>query len=119
MISKVFGKAEVILMMLKSNKSKSPVGGQPLSSAVWKKMGRSFGWLALVFIVLSIISGFAWDLRTSGLMSTLTGGFVNRMVAIDLHTYALVPLVLTLVIHIALGARSHLTPNGRNKANDR
>jgi hypothetical protein len=82
-------------------------------------MGRSFGWLALVFTILSMISGFAWDVRTSKLMSTLTDGFVNRMVAIDLHTYVLIPLVLTLVIHITLGVRSHLMPKGRIKANDR
>jgi succinate dehydrogenase/fumarate reductase cytochrome b subunit len=90
-----------------------------LSSAVWQKMGGSLGWLALVFIILNIISGLAWDVRTSNLLSTLTGGFLNRMVATDLHTYVLIPLVLTLVIHIALGVRSHLMPKGRIKANDR
>ena len=105
-------------MMLQSNGSESARGGWLLSGDVWTRIGRWFGWVTLVFIVLIMVSGFAWDVRTSDLVSTLTGGILNRMVAIDLHTYVLIPLVLTLIVHVTLGVRGRLTGNGKHDDSD-
>jgi uncharacterized membrane protein len=89
-----------------------------LSNDVWTRIGQWFGWVTLIFIILIMVSGFAWDVRTSGLVSTLTGGILSRMVAVDLHTYVLIPLVLTLIVHVTLGVRGHLIGNGKRDDSD-
>ena len=72
-----------------------------MSASIWDRMGRWSGWLALLFLVVSIVSGFAWDIRTSDLVSGLSGGLLNRTLGSDMHTFILVPLVLALLFHIA------------------
>jgi hypothetical protein len=72
-----------------------------LSAGTWSKIGRWSGWLALLFLIVSVVSGFAWDIRTSDVISGLSGGLLNRTVGSDLHTFILVPLFFALLLHIA------------------
>lgn len=72
-----------------------------MSAGTWSKIGRWSGWLALLFLTVIIVSGFAWDIRTSDFISGLSGGLLNRTLGSDLHTFILVPLALALLLHIA------------------
>jgi cytochrome b len=57
--------------------------------------------LTLLLLVVSIISGYGWDIRTSDLVSNLTGGLLNRKLAADLHSAIVFLLVAVLLLHIA------------------
>lgn len=90
-----------------------------MGKTIWKRIGRWFGWITLIFIVMSIVSGYGWDIRTSDLVSTLTGRLLSRVTAASLHTYVLIPLVLTLIIHVTLAIRTRLTENEKREDNYR
>jgi hypothetical protein len=47
------------------------------------------------------VSGYGWDIRTSDLVSNLTGGLLNRALASDIHSFVVFALVAVLLFHIA------------------
>jgi hypothetical protein len=71
------------------------------SKDFWSKIQHISGWLALLLLVVSIISGYGWDIRTSDLVSKLTGGLLNRRLASDLHSAVVFLLVVLLLLHAA------------------
>jgi hypothetical protein len=50
--------------------------------------------------VVSIISGYGWDIRTSDLVSNLTGGLLNRALASDIHSFVIFALIVVLLFHV-------------------
>jgi len=56
--------------------------------------------LAFSLLAVSIVSGFAWDIRISEIMYHVTGGLLNRGLAADLHTFILIPMILALTLHM-------------------
>lgn len=85
-----------------------PWEAEELSGTFLSRIGRWFGWLALVLLLVSVVSGYAWDVRTTEYVSILTGGLLNRMIAADVHTYGIPLLILVLVVHIVVGVRKRL-----------
>jgi hypothetical protein len=71
------------------------------SKNFWTKTQHLLGWLTLLVLVVSIVSGFGWDIRTSDLVSNLTGGLLNRALASDLHIVSTAVLIALLLLHIA------------------
>ena len=61
------------------------------------------GLLAAVLLVVTIVSGFGWDIRTSDLISSLTLGLLDRVTSAYVHGILVLPLVLLLLGHIVLG----------------
>jgi len=72
-----------------------------VSKNFWTKTQHLLGWLTLIVLAVSIVSGFGWDIRTSNLVSNLTGGLLNRALASDLHTVSVAVLIVLLLLHIA------------------
>lgn len=72
-----------------------------VSKNFWTKTQHLLGWLTLLVLVVSIVSGLGWDIRTSDLISNLTGGLLNRALASDLHTASTAVLIMLLLLHIA------------------
>lgn len=70
------------------------------SKNIWSKIQVISGWLALILLVVSIVSGYGWDIRTSGFVSNLTGGLLNRTFSADLHSFIVIFLVMALILHI-------------------
>lgn len=64
------------------------------------KIQKISGWLALMLLVVSIVSGYGWDIRTSDFVSNLTGGLLNRALSADLHSLVVVFLAIALLFHI-------------------
>jgi hypothetical protein len=58
------------------------------------------GWFALLVLIVSIISGYGWDIRTSDVILNLTGGLLNRTLASDIHSVSVAVLVVILLLHI-------------------
>jgi len=81
---------------------------------LWSKIQDISGWFALFLLVVSIVSGYGWDIRTSNLISNLTGGLVNRTLSIDLHSFVVVILIITLLFHIAPSVQRFYTKNKMN-----
>lgn len=71
------------------------------SKNFWTKTQHLLGWFTLLVLVVTIVSGFGWDIRTSDLVSNLTGGLLNRALASDLHTVSTAVLIVLLLLHIA------------------
>jgi hypothetical protein len=71
------------------------------SKGFWTKTQHLLGWLTLAVLAVSIISGLGWDIRTSNIILNLTGGFLNRELASDLHTVSTAVLIVLLLLHIA------------------
>ena len=71
------------------------------SKSFWTKTQHAMGWLTLLVLAVSIVSGFGWDIRTSDLISNLTGGLLNRTLASDLHIVSTAILIVLLLLHVA------------------
>jgi hypothetical protein len=67
-----------------------------------ERIQRLCGWLAIILLGLSIISGYGWDIRTSHLIYSSTAGLLNRVTAADLHTALIIPLLTFLACHVIL-----------------
>ncbi len=65
------------------------------------------GVLSVVLLALIILSGYGWDIRTSELITRLTGGLLNKNTSMDLHNILILPLVVVLAIHIAPGLKRY------------
>jgi uncharacterized membrane protein len=62
--------------------------------------GRVFGWLAIVLLSLTLLTGYGiTDYRV---VTPLTFGVLNKAVAQRLHPFTEVPLVLLLLAHIGI-----------------
>jgi hypothetical protein len=70
------------------------------SKSFWTKTQHLLGWLTLIVLAVTIISGLGWDIRTSNIILNLTGGFLNRELASDLHTISTAFLIALLLLHI-------------------
>jgi hypothetical protein len=71
------------------------------SKNFWTKTQHLLGWLTLTVLVVSILSGLGWDIKTSNIVLNLTGGLLNRALASDLHTVSTAVLIVLLLLHIA------------------
>lgn len=67
----------------------------------WTKTQHLLGWFTLLVLVVTIVSGYGWDIRTSDLVSKLTGGLLSRTLASDLHVVSAAILIVSLLLHIA------------------
>ena len=67
------------------------------------------GILSIVLLILTIVSGYGWDIRTSELISRLTGGLLNKNNSMDIHSVVIVPFVVVLLIHIAPSLKKFFT----------
>ncbi|HEY4674484.1 MAG TPA: hypothetical protein VIH48_00345 [Candidatus Bathyarchaeia archaeon] len=70
------------------------------SKNFWSRIQRISGWLTLLLLVVSIVSGYGWDIRTSDFVSNLTAGLLNRALAADIHSFVIFALLITLLFHI-------------------
>lgn len=77
--------------------------------SVVSRIRSAAGILAIVLLIVSFISGYGWDIRTSDLISRLTGGLLNRNNSMDLHNAVLLPLVVLLIIHITPSLKKFFT----------
>jgi hypothetical protein len=72
---------------------------------IGSKVRRLSGWFAFFLLIVNIVSGLGWDIRTSDFVYLLTSGLVNRATAADMHTFTVVPIVLLMLCHITLSFR--------------
>jgi len=87
-----------------------------MSKVLVSRIRSLCGILSVVLLAVIIISGYGWDIRTSDLITRLTGGLLNRNNSMDLHNVLIVPFVVLLAIHIAPSLKKYFV-TGKAKAN--
>lgn len=67
---------------------------------VARKLGRLSGWLALLLLLLTVVSGYG--ISEFRLVTALTFGLLTKVLSFRLHHYTELPLVALLSIHVAI-----------------
>ncbi len=65
-----------------------------------RKLGRIFGWLGLVFLLFTLLTGYG--IAEYRIVTPLTFNLMNKAVAQRLHAYTEVPMILLLLVHIGI-----------------
>lgn len=67
---------------------------------VLRKLGRLCGWLALLLLLLTVVSGYG--ITEFRLVTGLTFGLLNKVLSFRLHHYTELPMIALLSIHVAI-----------------
>jgi hypothetical protein len=80
-------------------------------TTIWlKRISMISAWLLLAGVVVLIISG--WGITQTGIIYRLSGGFVDRHLADQIHRASNVPLAFFFLSHVLINIHVMLTRQG-------